>query len=62
MGMDVIVDSFHHWIMISENAEWIGWGVVWTSRGYMIPFFSGGDILNLNLKNNERGTLAPLFG
>jgi hypothetical protein len=25
MGMDadVIVDSFHHWIMISENAEWI---------------------------------------
>ena len=34
-----------------------------TSRGYILPFFSGGDIFNLNLKNNGtmRGEPWPLF-
>ena len=41
--------------------DWTGCGV--TSRGYMIPFFSGGDIFNLNLKNNGtmRGEPWPLI-
>ena len=41
-------------VWIPENAEWVGWGVVWR---HLIPFLSGGDIFNLNLKNNGRGTL-----
>ena len=57
----MIVDSFDLWISrmnFLKRMMGVMGGVISIN---IIPFFSGGDIFYLNLKNNERGTPAQFF-